>query len=153
MKIDEILSELANSQRRNVPLNKRLQYTDLKRIAKYLNNSLFDKEKCCIWNGYITNTSNVSKGIYINFYFRGKKNALHRLLYINYVDDLKPDEYIKYSCNNKGKCCNINHLVKYKYIDNAYAQKKNIKSVDNIKNEDEIMPDDNNNINDFIVIF
>ena len=51
--------------------------------------------------------------IYINFYFNKKKIALHRLLYINYVEDVSPNEYIKFLCDNKGKCCNINHMKKY----------------------------------------
>lgn len=114
---DEILSDLAQNQRRDVPTSKKLQYTDLKRIAKNLGSSIFDGE-CSIWKGYITNAKNVSKGVYINFYFRGKKYALHRLLYNNFVEDLNDDEYIKFSCANKGKCCNVHHLVKYKYIEN-----------------------------------
>ena len=113
---DEILSELAKNQRRDVSTSKKLQYTDLKRIAKNLGTSIFD-ENCSIWKGYITNAKNISKGVYINFYFRGKKYALHRLLYNNFVGDLNDDEYIKFSCVNKGKCCNVNHLVKYKYIE------------------------------------
>lgn len=75
---------------------------------------MFDEEQCCMWNGYITNSNN-SKGTYINFYFKKRKAALHRLLYMNFVGDLNDDEYLKFNCENKGKCCNINHLAKYKY--------------------------------------
>ena len=32
-------------------------------------------------------------------------------------DNLEDYEYIKYTCNNKGICCNINHM--YKVNDNA----------------------------------
>ncbi len=28
---------------------------------------------------------------------------------------LSNNEYIKYTCKNKGKCCNINHIKKIKY--------------------------------------
>ena len=49
---------------------------------------------------------------YINFYFKGKKCALHRLLYLNYVGKLENKEYLKYKCKNKGVCCNINHFNK-----------------------------------------
>jgi hypothetical protein len=62
-------------------------------------------------NGYITNNSSESKPSYINFYFRGKKIALHRLLYENYIGDINNNQYLKYTCCNKGICCNINHLI------------------------------------------
>ena len=55
---------------------------------------------------------NEEKNSYINFYFNGKKHALHRLLYINYIGELLDSEYIKFKCSNKGKCCNINHFYK-----------------------------------------
>ena len=152
--IENLLSELANRQNKNIPVSKRFQYTDLKRITKYLKSSIFDNDECSIWTGYITNLNNASKGVYINFYFRGKKIALHRLLYINFVGNLDNDEYIKFSCHNKGKCCNINHLIKYKYyndqvksddatnINQSCTKKINKKTIDS-----DIMN------NDFIVIF
>ena len=37
---------------------------------------------------------------------------MHRLLYLNYIGDVKKNEYLKYTCPNKGKCCNINHIIK-----------------------------------------
>ena len=99
----------------SIPSNKKLYIHDMKRICKNLNKSIFNKDECCIWNGYITNLNKTNKGTYVNFYFRNKKTALHRLLYINYVDDLSSDEYIKFNCDNKGACCNVNHLKKYVY--------------------------------------
>lgn len=116
-KIDsnELFKELISKQLKNVPVNKKLQYTDIKRICKYINSSIFDEKHCCIWNGYITNANNSNKGTYINFYFRKKKAALHRLLYLNFVGSLTKDEYIKFSCENKGKCCNIMHLQKFMF--------------------------------------
>ena len=74
---------------------------DINRLCNNINSSIFGDE-CCIWNGYITNLNNVNKGTYINFYFRHKKVALHRLLYANYVGDISSDEYLKYSCD-----CNL----------------------------------------------
>ena len=82
----------------------------MNRISKNLNSSIFDNNKCCIWNGYITNNNDDNRAKYINFYFNKKKIALHRLLFINYNDNLNKNEYIKYTCNNKGICCNINHM-------------------------------------------
>lgn len=115
MEFDTMLSELINKQRKNIPHDKKLCYSDLKRLCKYINTTIFDENKCSIWDGYITNENNVFKGIYINFYFRGKKVALHRLLYINFVGELTDNEYLKFSCDNKGKCCCIYHLKKFKY--------------------------------------
>jgi hypothetical protein len=59
--------------------------------------------------------NNLNKGRYVNFYFRRKKVALHRLLYVNFIGNLNDDEYLKFSCDNKGICCNIHHLKKFKY--------------------------------------
>jgi hypothetical protein len=112
---ENILRVLVAKQLKNIPSSKKLQFTDLKRISKKLSRSIFDQNLCCLWTGYVTNINNISKGIYINFYFNGKKVALHRLLYLNFIGELGDDEYIKFTCKHKGKCCNIFHLIKYKY--------------------------------------
>ena len=59
--------------------------------------------------------NNLDKGTYVNFYFRNKKVALHRLLYSNYREPLDSSDYLKCSCENKGMCCNVHHYEKYKY--------------------------------------
>lgn len=110
-----IFTELLEQQQKKIPSDSRLQYDDLKRITKYIDTSVFDNTECCIWHGYITNDKSTNKGTYINFYFRGKKVALHRLLYVNYIGSLEKDEYLKFTCDNKGKCCNIHHMKKFKY--------------------------------------
>lgn len=130
MKSDLILQELLKKQRKQVPLEKKLRYNDLKRLCKYINGHIFDENECVIWNGYITNANKFNKGLYINFYFKGKKTALHRLLYINFIDDLDDNEYLKFSCENKGKCCNIFHLQKFEYnLDKSKVDTENIKSL------------------------
>jgi len=116
MKNNEILTDLLNRQLKDVPVEKKLRYTDLKLLCSYVKSIFFDENNCCIWEGYITNSKNESKGIYINFYYMGKKAALHRLLYLNFVGHLDDDEYLKFICPNKGKCCNIHHLQKFKYV-------------------------------------
>jgi hypothetical protein len=126
-----IFKELLNRQLKNIAVDKKLNYNDIKRISKFLNKTIFDNE-CSLWNGYITNNNNFNKGTYINFYFNKKKIALHRLLFMNFKDSIESDEYIKYTCNNKGKCCNINHMIKCKYNN----IKKNNKSK---KNNDEFI--------------
>jgi len=108
-----ISAELLKNQLKNVCHTKRLTFKDITRIVKNIDTSLFSEDKCCIWNGYITNLKNIKKGTYINFYFKKKKVALHRLLYANFVGNINDNEYLKFSCDNRGKCCNINHLVKY----------------------------------------
>lgn len=112
---DILLIELLQKQRKDVPSDKKLFLPDIQRICKNISSSIFDEKECCIWNGYITNLNKNKKGTYINFYFKNKKMALHRILYVNYVDDLNSNYYIKYTCKNKGICCNINHLKRYQY--------------------------------------
>ena len=104
-----IYQELIKNQRKSLDTSKQLDLSDLKRISNYLSSSIFT-DKCSLWNGYITQFKN--KGSYINFFYKGKKTALHRLLYYNYIGDIQENEYLKYNCENKGKCCCINHIVK-----------------------------------------
>ena len=111
----EIVSELLKNQRPLVQENRRLYLSDLKRIARNIRTSVFSVNTCCIWHGYITNLQKANKGTYINFYFHQKKVALHRLLFCNYINDVTDDDYIKFLCQNKGYCCNVNCLKKYKY--------------------------------------
>ena len=61
----------------------------------------------------------------LNFYFNKKKIALHRLLYINYIGEISNKEYIRFTCDNKGKCCNINHMKKYSYNRNFIKTNNN----------------------------
>ena len=119
---NQFLEELIKKQLENVQEDKKLYLQDMRRICKNIKSNPFDKNDCCIWNGYVTNLKKSNKGTYINFYFRKKKLALHRLLYENYVESLSSDYYLKYTCPNKGTCCNVNHLKKFKY-----KKKKSIK--------------------------
>lgn len=112
---NDLLSQLISRQRADVPDQFRLKCSDMKRICKYITESIFEEDHCSLWNGYITNCNNDSKGTYVNFYFKGKKMALHRLLYNNFIEPLKDDEYLKFTCGNKGSCCCIHHLRKFTY--------------------------------------
>jgi hypothetical protein len=134
----KFLRELVSHQLKNVPPNRRLIYKDLARITKYTELSIFDENNCCIWDGYVTNVTNAKKGTYINFFFRNKKVALHRLLYENFVEQLGDDYYLKFSCENeenKGKCCNVNHMIKYKYNSNVDDEDVNTKKKVKVKKE------------------
>ena len=128
---NDLLKELLNKQLKNINIEFRLKYSDLKRICKYIKNSIFDQNNCCIWEGYITNYKNTYKGTYVNFYYTKKKVALHRLLYNNFVSVIGSNEYIKFSCENKGRCCNINHFNKFEY--NRTKNSKMCNKTQNIK--------------------
>lgn len=121
----DILDELVNRQLKDVPTEWKLQYSDMDRICRYIDKSIFDDE-CCLWSGYITNANNLEKGTYINFYFRNKKVALHRLLYSNFVAPLDSSEYLKFNCENKGICCNVKHYEKYKYSKTVAPNRKQV---------------------------
>jgi hypothetical protein len=128
-----ILKELLNKQLKNIIIQNKLNFSDIKRISKFLTTSIFDENNCSLWNGYVTNENNNLKGTYINFYYNKKKIALHRLLYENYVDKINEDDYIKFTCVNKGKCCNINHLKKFSYNKNDIIVNNNQNLDSNIK--------------------
>jgi hypothetical protein len=88
-----------------------------------------------LWKGYLTKCNN-NKACYANFYLKKKKIALHRILYINFIDDLNDKQYLKFTCNNPGKCCNINHISKVCENDNVLLKdiSNNIKDISsNIK--------------------
>lgn len=132
-----ILAELIDKQRNDtISLKKKLSLNDIRRICKYISNSIFDPMNCSIWQGYVTNCDHPEKGIYINFYFGNKKVALHRILYINYVENLSDNEYLKFTCENPGRCCNVTHMKKY-----SYKRTKSIMKPINEKSND----DSNNN--------
>jgi len=130
-----LLDELISRQIPHLKTEVRLRYTDFKRLVKYIDTSIFDDNKCSIWKGYVTNAnSEPRKASYVNFYFRNKKIALPRLLYNNFVGSIKSCEYIKYICNNRGKCCNINHMIKFKHnscgeCDDDSSDKEQLKKI------------------------
>ncbi len=135
MENDKILIELIQKQRKNI-IEKKLLYNDLKRISKYLTKSIFNNE-CSLWNGYITTIKNDDKSSYINFYYNGKKFALHRLLYQNFIGELNDSEYIKFNCCNKGKCCNINHFYKILKSDTDEIKNEPSKNTESVEKKEQ----------------
>lgn len=125
--MQDIFLELIEKQKCSVPFDKKFSIQDFKRLNKYIDKSIFN-DSCTIWHGYKTFNKD-SHASYNNFYFNNKKHALHRLLYVNFVDDLQDCEYIKFNCANKGVCCNVNHLTKIKNI-------KKIKQTKECKNKE-----------------
>lgn len=108
---NKLLTELCLKQRRITNDKYHLELNDLTRFLKYVNTSIFNTDDCVLWNGYLTSCNN-NKAHYVNFYLKKRKLALHRILYINFIDDLDDKQYLKYSCDNPGKCCNIKHFEK-----------------------------------------
>ncbi len=109
--IDILLNNIINLQRPNIRSDKLLLQKDLKRIINRTGGIINNTNECILWKGYITH----NKIDYINFYFKGKKCALHRVLYINFIGKLKDNDYLEFICSdksNRGKCCNINHIIK-----------------------------------------
>lgn len=137
---DEIYTELIQKQRKDCKESKKLNLSELKRISKNLVKSIFSEDECSIWNGYITNKSSNSKPSYVNFYFRNKKIALHRLLYENYIGDINDNQYLKFTCNNKGICCNVNHII-------IVNSKKSICQPVEVNDESNVKKDSSDNLN------
>jgi hypothetical protein len=150
---NKILVELINNQIENIDNDKKLDVKSLQRISRNVEDSLFS-DNCVFWQGYITYIQRTDVH-YINFFFNGKKHALHRLLYLNFIGDLKKNEYLKYKCDNKGKCCNINHILKINSKKKSLEKDEIIKK-DNIqsKNKNSIeLISDNQNSDKLIIIF
>ena len=139
----DLLDELIKKQRKNIPNEVLLGYKDLNRFVDNIDNSIFGLE-CTLWKGFIHSYKN---NYYINFYFKGSKKNLSRLLYYNFVGKLENNEYIKNICKNNGKCCNITHYKKFRK-DNNYNSDDEIDGKNNDgKNNDEINDNINNNLN------
>jgi hypothetical protein len=127
----KIMDELLKNQRKNIQHKKKLNYSDMYRITKYVNKSLFGNE-CCLWSGYVC-CFNKTKINYINFFFGGKKIQINRLLYENYIGDVKSDEIIKNICESGGKCCNVYHYGKFGV--NNHEESENSEEIPQEKNK------------------
>jgi len=108
---NKLLIEMVNNQNQDIDSNKKLEIKDIHRICRNLTHSIFDESKCSIWQGYITKIQSTGTQ-YVNFFYKTKKCALHRLLYINYIGELNKNEYLRFKCSNKGICCNLSHIEK-----------------------------------------
>ena len=68
MEKNQILIDMIQKQRQNLPFQYKLEFEDIKRVINNISNNPFS-DSCCIWNGYITNGTK-DKAKYINFYFQ-----------------------------------------------------------------------------------
>ena len=121
MEKNQFLIDMIQKQRSNLPFQYKLEFEDIKRIVNNIDHNPFG-DHCCKWKGYVTNGTK-DKAKYINFYFKHRKIALHRLLYINYIGDINDKQYLKFTCNNKGTCCNITHIEKCNESDDVESAK------------------------------
>jgi len=131
---NKIYENLIKNQLSNMDNKYRLNLSDLKRIADNLLDDIFGNE-CSIWCGpIITNPNNKS---YISFFYNNKKISIHRILYKNYINNLNDNEYLKYTCNNQGICCCINHFYKVNEdkSDSVSDPQSELKSEDLIENQ------------------
>ena len=104
-------TEMIANQRKTHDIKYNLETNDLLRVCKNIDLSIFYSDECVLWKKFLTKTNN-DKSCYVNFHLRKKKFALHRILYINFIGDLKPNQYLKYACDNPGQCCNLQHFYK-----------------------------------------
>lgn len=107
----KLLAELCVKQRKHDNEKYQLEINDLTRFLKHVETSIFNTNECVLWSGSLTKCNN-GKSHYVNYYLNKRKLALHRILYINFVGDLDNKQYLKYTCDNPGRCCNIKHFIK-----------------------------------------
>ena len=100
----KIFEELIKRQLKDINENYKLNYNDLKRLSLKLDNSIFDENNCSLYN-------KDNKNNYSNFYLNNKKISIQRLVYINFVEKIDQNKYLKKICKNKNNCCNIKHLI------------------------------------------
>ena len=115
---NDILANLIKNQKEHTELKSKLSLSDLKRLTNNLSKDIFNDE-CSVWEGPILMANNKE---YISFFINGKKISLNRILYKNYIGNLDDNEYLKYTCPNKGRCCSLKHIYKI----NKKIQKQNI---------------------------
>ena len=66
---------------------------------------------------------------------------------MNYIGEVSKNEYLKYTCENKGKCCNINHIYKINSKKCIEIPKDNEKSLELNKDEKKESSEDSQEIN------
>ena len=66
--MDNILIELIDFQLKNIPLEYKLSRNDIMRIRKKISTSMFNNDKCCVWEGYITHKNNKKRKPHIKFF-------------------------------------------------------------------------------------
>jgi len=106
----QTLKFFQENQIKNINPFYKLLLKDMRRLNNFIDDN-FLTSKCCNWKG-----NHINKTIF--FSFKRYKHNVRRLLFQNYVRELKKNEIIKTTCHNK-LCCNINHY-KIIYLKNNY---------------------------------
>ena len=121
------LRNLLSHQRKNIPdigLYGKLLFDDMKRIDLFISGDpIVDVKNCCLFTGR-------RKNDYCYFSYRGRKTSIIRLMYHNFIEDINPLHRIKHTCENKGVCCNLNHIYmiipEIKEIDESLGENDHI---------------------------
>lgn len=116
----QLVSELiANQLPEVIPLEYKLDQSDMVRLAPKLSGSIFNPVLCVYWEaGLYKNSASHRqyKGVHIDFYLNSTKRALHRILYANYCGALDRQTYLRCTCANPcGRCLNVSHYRKVEY--------------------------------------
>lgn len=136
MNKNDIINKLFSNQLINIEYKYKLNSKDILRFSTYINSDPFSDLECCKWLGSISKSTNQTN--YINFWFNKKKQALHRLLYINYIGPLTKNKYLRFTCPNpemRGICCNIKHIELINYKTETIKKDKIIITTNNLTNK------------------
>lgn len=81
----------------------KMLFEDIQRIEKNIQKDIF-LDECTLYKGEIKNG-------FASISYKGKKVSVQRLLYHNYIGMIKRNQFIRYSCENKGICCTLKHFI------------------------------------------
>lgn len=110
MNYSRLMINLMNNQRKNLDGSRFLEYRDLKRLSKYIDEDIFTN--CCsLYKGINT------KNNYMTFYFFGKKVSIRRILYYNFIGEIGSRNYIRMYKTCDIKCINPFHFILFEYKD------------------------------------
>lgn len=134
----DIVKELKDKRLLDTKKNK-ITENDINRIADNVSGSIFEDDTCTLWGKQEDHKN------YLNVKFDKKMGRqkypkldykpLHRLLYNNYVEEIKTKTYVKFLCKNTMQCVNIHHfkLVKINKRTTDGAKLRQIVNTDEAK--------------------
>lgn len=102
----EIFLKFLENQKDSIPTYQnygKMSFEDIQRIERNIQADIFS-DICCIYKGEVKNG-------FASISYKGKKVSVQRLLYHNYIGMIRRNQIIQYSCDNKGLCCCLSHLI------------------------------------------
>ena len=81
----------------------KLNFQELMRIHLFMHSPNIFGNECTIY------THEKLKKSYVAVSYNGRKVSLLRLLYLNFVDDIKDNDVLKCSCEHQGVCMTMAH--------------------------------------------